>query len=154
MIDSFSIRVNNTFTPEKITSIYSSQKCFLTSFSSFLNKEDYYFTIKSNNISFSINKNAIFSSLITDTPPTVSLRISIDNVTFIQSNPIVNISCSLKGLLQEFFTISFNILHVTSSAVIKRKTSLLNWEVLRKIKSKIEGKQNRLKRYRFCLFRL
>jgi hypothetical protein len=31
---------------------------------------------------------------------------------------------------------------------------LLNWEVLRKIKSKIEGKQNRLKRYRFCLFRL
>jgi hypothetical protein len=65
----------------------------------------------------------------------------------------VNITCSLKGLLQEFFTISTNIVHVISSAVIKRKT-FLYWRYLKRLKFKIEEKQNRLNVFRFCLFRL
>lgn len=153
MIDSFSIVVKNSFTIKNLIAINCSPKSFLTDSFLILNKKDCFLTINTNNISSSIYNNAIFSSLITGPTPTVSLRIPASCVSFIQSNPNVNITCSLKGLLQEFFSITTNIVHVISSAVIKRKT-FLYWRYLKRLKFKIEEKQNRLNVCRFCLFRL
>lgn len=153
MIDSFSIVVKNSFTIKNLIAITCSAKSFLTDSFLILNKKDCFLTINTNNISSSIYNNAIFSSLITGPNTTVSLRIPASCVSFIQSNPSVNIICSLKGLLQEFFSISTNIVHVISSAVIKRKTFLC-WRYLKRLKLKIEEKQNRLNVCRFCLFRL
>ena len=140
MIDSCSIIVKNSFTVENLISIDCSSKNHLMDSFFVLNKKVSFITIKSQNIFSPASKNAMFSSLITSPPPTVSLRIHASSVSFIQSNPIVNITYSLKRLLTEFFTITTNIVYVVSSAVIKRETFFC-WRHLERLKLKIEEKQ-------------